>query len=342
MGRLGGKSRQIHTHVQLCSKLHIWKHATMQEALRQSKRRVWAGNSDRDERVWLAIGTRPVDGDKERLNLAVERSEGLVDDAIAFDPRLAKKAQWLRRDEGEHCDSALLAQGDDQPFYKRCRNIINDETKAGEPVRIVVSTDDNNVPDGAAAAFIATVRIVQQFVPVEVWWQGAWLNESRTKGFVFHVPLVQGDMDFSRLDYCISDETRDNLSFRVMSAQAVNEYHEVWNECGERAERSYLHDWNDGDQWLNNFVAHRGISPSADSIAYHAARWIGLEPLWKEERKEAEAASGALQSIPEPPKPYVDTRTPDEIERDRRNSEKYWAEDKARRQKEANQRLQAV
>ena len=57
---------------------------------------------------------------------------------------------------------------------------MNTETKAGEPVRIVVSTDDNQVPTGTAAAFIATVQIVQQFVPVEVWWQGAWLNDTGT------------------------------------------------------------------------------------------------------------------------------------------------------------------
>ena len=63
---------------------------------------------------------------------------------------------------------------------------------SGEPLRIVISTDDNKVPEGTAAAFIATARLVQQFIPLEIWWQGAWLNATRTKGFVFHVPLVQG------------------------------------------------------------------------------------------------------------------------------------------------------
>ena len=40
-------------------------------------------------------------------------------------------------DEGEHCDSALLAEGDDQPFYKRFKNVVNDETRAGEPFRMI-------------------------------------------------------------------------------------------------------------------------------------------------------------------------------------------------------------
>ena len=153
-----------------------------------------------------------MDGDKARLAKAVADSDRMVEDAIAYDPRLAKKAQWIRRDEGEHVDSGLLAEGDDQPFYKRIKNVVNDETKAGEPYRIVISTDDNQIVPGTTAAFIAAIRIVQQFVPVEVWWQGAWLNESRSLGFVSHVPLVKGDMDFSRLEFCIADPVRDTFS----------------------------------------------------------------------------------------------------------------------------------
>jgi hypothetical protein len=126
----------------------------------------------------------------------------------------------------------------------------------------VVSTDDNQVPVGTAAAFIATVQIVQQFVPVEVWWQGAWLNEDKTRGFVFHVPLVQGDMDFSRLEFCIADTRRDLFSFLVMSTHCVIDLRESWNDCGHRAEKSYLPE----SPGYKNFVAHNGIRPEASSI----------------------------------------------------------------------------
>ena len=228
----------------------------------------------------------------------------MIDDAIAHDPRLAKKAQWLRRDEGEHCDTALLAEGDDQPFYKRMRNVVNTETKAGEPVRIVVSTDDK-VPPGTAAAFaIATVQIVQQFVPVEVWWQGAWLNDTKTHGFVFHVPLVQGDMDFSRLEFCIADTRRDLFSFMVMSTHCVNDLKESWNHCGHRAEKSYLPE----SPGYKNFVAHNGILAEATSIAAHAALWLGWDALWQVESDQSDTTASALQSLPEKYE-YKDTRT---------------------------------
>ena len=293
MSRLGGKSR---TPINPCgppTNLHVHRFQTMSEAVRSSRRQIWKRPSPDDGERVARIGNRPVDGDKARLAIAMGASERLIDDAIASDPRLSKKAQWLRRDEGEHCDSALLAEGDDQPFYKRIRNVVNDETKAGEPFRVVVSTDDNKVPEGTAAAFIATVRIVQQFVPVEVWLQGAWLTDDRCKGFVFHVPLVQGDMDFSRLEFCISDSQRDMFSYMVMSTHCVLDLKESWNSCAERANQSHL---PEAPGW-KHFVAHDGIRPEGGSIAAMAACWLGWESAWEVSENQTESASAALQSL---------------------------------------------
>ena len=336
-GRLGGGERILIKECDSVSKLHIHRMPTMTNALALSKRRIWQGHSAKDGRVAEWVGNVPVDGDPARLAKAMGDSEALLNETITYDPRLAKKALWLRRDEGEHCDSALLAEGDDQPFYKRFKNIVNDATMAGEPLRIVVSTDDNKVPDGAAAAFIATVRIVQQFVPVHVWWQGAWLTEDKYKGFVFHVPLVQGDMDFSRLEFCIADPRRDSFSFRVMSTHCVLELQESWNECGHRAEISYLPE----ARGFDNFVTHNGIQPSVANIAYHAATWLGWEPLYVEEYNQSLAASAALQRI-EPEYTYKDNRTQAQKDRDYRTYQEQAEKMSKAKAKEAAMRIVEV
>ena len=128
---------------------------------------------------------------------------------------------------------------------------------------------------------------------------------------MFHVPLVQGDMDFSRLEFCIADPRRDSFSFRVMSTHCVLELQESWNECGHRAEKSYLPE----ARGFNNFVTHSGIQPSAANIAYHAATWLGWEPLYMEEYNQSQAASAALQRI-EPEHTYKDTRTQAQRDKD--------------------------
>ena len=307
---------------------------TMAEAVRLSRRAIWKRPTEDDERRLAAIGNRPVDGDEARLAAAMAASDRLIDEAPAYDPRLARKAQWLRRDEGEYCDTALLSEGDDQPFYKRLRNVINADTRDGEPCRIVVSTDDKNVPDGTASAFIATVRLVQQFIPVEVWWQGAWLNESRTRGFVFHVPLIQGDMDFSRLEFCIADARRDLLSYMVMSTHCVCDLHESWNNCGHRAEKSYLPEAPGYD----HFVTHSGIRPEADSIAAHAAMWLGWEAMWQRQADDRETTESALQSLPVKYE-YKDTRTEAQKREALAESERLWREQRKREKESANARL---
>jgi hypothetical protein len=333
--RLGGKARTPINALATVSKLHVHRLPSMSEAVRLSRREIWKRPNEDDERLLAMIANRPVDGDQSRLFEAITAAERMVEGAVALDPRLAKKAQWLRRDEGEHCDTAPLAEGDDQPFFQRVRNLVNAETKAGEPVRIVVSTDDNQVPAGTAAAFIATVQIVQQFVPVEVWWQGAWLNDNKTRGFVFHVPLVQGDMDFSRLEFCIADTRRDLFSFMVMSTHCVIDLKESWNLCGHRAEKSYLAEASG----CKNFVAHNGIRPEASSIAAHAALWLGWEALWQVESDQNDTTASALQSLPEKYE-YKDTRTEAEKHAALADSDRYQREQQQRAKESAAARLQ--
>jgi hypothetical protein len=316
----------------------------MATALRLARRHFWSGHSKKDDIRLDAIGQKPVTGDAARLKQAQHQSEQLVEDAIAYDVRLAKKSQWLRRDEGEHVCAALLAEGDDQPFYKRHRATVNEATMAGEPMRIVVSTDDNNVPPGTAAAFIAVARLVQQFTPLEVWWQGAWLTDDETRGFVFTVPLLQGDQDFSRLEFCIADEQRDMFSYHVMATHAVLDLKESWNSCGHRATiayhptEKYSNGRGKGDfRATTKFITHHGIMPTAESVANTAAHWLGWQSHSTEQWKRECDASSAGQSIPTVYKGGYAA----ESAADRLRWEKQQAAQKAKSKQEAQERLAA-
>lgn len=344
--RLKSGSRQVVNPLVALTKLHVHVMPTMTEALRLSKRQIWKDYSHKDDSRMEAIGQRPVSGDAARLKSTQLASDKLVEEAIAADPRLARKAQWLRRDEGEHVCCAALACGDDQPFYKRTRTVENEATQAGEPMRIVVSTDDNHVPPGTGAAFIAVTRLVQQFVPIEIWWQGSWLSEDRDKGYVFMVPLVQGDMDYSRLEFCIADDVRDVFSWHVMAAHAVHDTKEIWNGCGHRAQNAYHpteKNWNGSGKpdYRNStkFVAHDGITPTGDSVANMAARWLGWEIVYWETLKLTTNASSAEQEIPQERsnEPYKGPSAEDRARWDRQDQEA-----KARALKEASERMVGV
>lgn len=332
--RLGGKKRTLVTPVMPLSKFHRFVIPTMNEALRLARRPLFKGYSERDDDRLNFIGDGPVDGNPNRLAQQMQASEALIDEAIALDPRLARKAQWLRRDEGEYCDSALLAQGDDAPFYKRMRSTLTDNAGSGEPVCVVISTDDRNIVADTAAAFIATARIVQQFVPLEIWWQGAWLSDDRFKGFAVFAPLCSGDMDFARLDYCLADESRDSFSFLCMATHAVYNAKEDYSGCGTRADWSYLPDRDNA-----KFVPHTGIRPTASSVAAQAVRWLGWESVWSVEYEQAQDAKAALQELPELPsesKPYEAT------EADRKRWREQEEAMRKKQQEDARRRLDAA
>ena len=96
--RLSGKARTPLNPLATVSRLHIHRLPTMSEAVRLSRRNIWKRRTEADERQLALIGNRPVDGDRLRLSEAVTAAGRLVEDAVALDQRLAKKAQWLRRD----------------------------------------------------------------------------------------------------------------------------------------------------------------------------------------------------------------------------------------------------
>ena len=63
----------------------------------------------------------------------------------------------------------------------------------------------------AEAIPIATARLVQQFLPLEIWWHGAWLieeGEHAGKGHVLLAPILRGELDFGRLQFFLSSERR--------------------------------------------------------------------------------------------------------------------------------------
>jgi hypothetical protein len=238
------------------------------------------------------MGRAAVSGDARRLASAMAVSDTLLDEAIAYDARLARRPSWQRGEDGIFADAGLVASGDDSPCFDMRRSGVVDYAAETDPVRVVICTDSQSITADSCAAFVATVRIVQQFRPVLVWWQGSWLADCGTEiGFVFHVPLISNDMDFSRVEYVINDRSRDGLSFAVAARRAIT-HEKTWlNGCGRHAERSYL---PGGSQ----FVGKDGVSPSGRAIANTAAAWLGWETSWWVSAQAKEDGAAALQSLP--------------------------------------------
>lgn len=333
-GRLGGRKRQAVNQSTTITRLHQWTMPSMADAIRKSSRPIWKNTSKEDKVKDFVIGQFAQSGNPVRLQNSMKSADVMVEEAIRIDQRLARKALWLRRDEGEHVDAGLLAEGDDQPFFKRSRTVESDATRSGEPVRVIISTDSRQVRPDTAAAFIATARIVQQFMPLEIWWQGSWLTADTYRGYVFLVPLVKEDADFSRLEFCIADPFRDTFSFRVMAAYSTYDAKEDWMGCGTEAHRSFHPDRK------AHFVSHTGIDPTPERVAQYAAAWLGLDPQWYVESTQREAANGAEQSLPPlPTAPYV---CPDPTAEDKARWKREERERELQRQLEAAERLASV
>ena len=270
-------------------RLDVWQLGSMSEVINIMARRLHYMPHKEGKVADCKEAVRRCMGNTARSAANLAQSDVFIEQAIQHDPRLARRAKWHRTDDGEIGCPALIAAGDDAPYFKRNRCDVS-EAGGGEPVRIVISTDANKVLPGTAAAFIAAVRLVQQWRSVEVWWQGAWLNPDRTAGWVFHVPLVQGDMDYTRLDYCISDESRDTISYAIMMTRACEVTKCLWNGCSTTANESHL-----GEYGESKFVSHTGIRPDGRSIAWCAASWLGWE---SEGMAEWRMKDSALQKIP--------------------------------------------
>jgi hypothetical protein len=275
MGRTHGKRKiDYECHGEL-DRLVVWEIASMQAArpsIKRAKTEMFKKSTEADHYHAKRIEAASY-GDHDRVVAAVERSEQLIEEAVAFDERMAAKPRWIRGEDGIDACPALVAQGDDAPFLYRKKQVIK-ESAGGDPIRIVLSTDANEVIAGTGAALIAAVRLAQQFHPIEVWWQGAWLNEHRNVGLVFHIPLIQGDMDFTKLDYVIHDNTRDSFSWCIKNAKAMDL--KCLSNDEVQADYSYLEN-------TRAFVDHEGIKPTGPDIANAVCRWLGWdEKFWEE------------------------------------------------------------
>jgi hypothetical protein len=269
-----------------------------------------------------------ISGEPGKLKTAMETSDSLIDAAIAHDQRLARRPQWTRGDDGIWADAGLVASGDDSPCFGMTRQAFRDTAASGDPVNIVISTDSSD--PASLAAFIAAVRIVQQFRPVNVWWQGAWLaDDGRNAGYVFLAPLVQNDMDFSRVQFVIESGHRDSLSFGVLHDVAVVRDRMRILGLGRQAEYSYMPD--------AHFVNHKGVRETPDAIARAAAMWLGWESVGYLEYEREQASRAALQRIPDPPAPPRDWPS---------EASNYWEEqDRKRRERSiaaAAERMNAI
>lgn len=313
--------------------IRIEKLSGMAEALKDESARFDFVGRDADHTPdHIATQRKALFGDSVRLDKALEESGALIDSAILAEPRLAKRATWTRSEDGIFADAGLVASGDDSPCFDRRPAEISDTAADGEPVTVCISTDGAPRPK-AAAAFIAVCRIVQQFRPLRVVWQGAWLaDDGREAGYVFHAPLIENDLDFSRVDYVLSDETRDHLSFSVLIQRAYVRDRIYVKGLGRHATRAYIPG--------ALFVDKDGIRPDGNTIARTACEWLGWETPGDRRWEAKKLATSAKQTIP---KVYTDTRTPAEREAAEAQSAAYWkaaAESrKAREATEAEARL---
>ena len=223
----------------------------------------------------------------EDMDTILEQAEKLIDEALVLDPRLVRRSGWVRSEDGIDGCPALIAQGDDQPYFTRVKRKVADRSHTA-PCRVVISTDSKEIKPENAAAFIAAAKLSQQFRPLDLWWQGGWfLDETDQedgkgyagKGHIIHVPLVQGDLDFRRLEFVLSSRHRDSASWSIMVCHAL-ESGDRWG--GGVATRSYLDDTDD-------FVKETGIKADAEHVAEYAARWAGLPDLWHERVTQWEA-----------------------------------------------------
>lgn len=227
------------------------------------------------------VATRQMLEGNDLLPSILSSADRLIDDVLAIDPRLVRKAAWVRSEEGLDACAALVSQGDDRPCFDRRKLRLADRATS-EPLRIVISTDSKAVTAEHAIAFIAAAKIAQQFRPLEIWWQGAWLLEQgphKGCGHVFLVPLVNGDLDFRRMQFVLSSDLRDHASYCIMFSYAYPKT--SWG--GGVAEQSYLPD-------THHFISEKGIEHSPQAVANYAAQWAGFEPLWAESVSAYEAA----------------------------------------------------
>lgn len=256
-----------------------------------------------------------------RLPGLVENADALIDEAILLDGRLNRRHGWVRAEEGIDACPALIASGESACCLDRRRMRLA-EASGMDPVRIVLSTDSHeDATEDNVLAFIAAAKLAQQFRPLEIWWQGAWLMPDGS-GQVVLAPLVQGDMDFARVQFFLSSVIRDQFSYRCMWYHAVTKH---CHDCrtvahqygGERGKSSYLDN-------TTHFVPEKGMDHSPEGIARMAARWAGMDPLYQTEISDHSAEQYWAPSSSTPTGTYKPSKA----------DERRWEQDAARRRRE--------
>jgi len=333
-GRLGGTGKARPGAVEL-DRMHRWQLPSLQAArgpveasTKWWKRRV--GDQWRDA---FRHATSP---NRATVDAETDYAAALVEEAIALDPRLAKRPSWKRAEFGEFAEPSLVACGDDEPCFVRHSKGVSQQVGGQDPLTVVISTDCNKAAnhEHLAAAFIAVCRLVQQFRPLDIWWQGSWIHESDSyKGFVFHVPLLTNDTDYGSLWFFLNSDERDSLSYAIAYAKAL-EVNQRFRGVGDRASRSYLNDWSD------KFVPHTGIEPTANSIAAMAAQWLGIENYYWANYKLAYDRP-ALQELPPPPGPERVVSEKEKRDQDR-SWERYKKDEEKRKKLEVAERTGSV
>lgn len=230
-----------------------------------------------------------------RLCGLVEMADPSMAGAILVDPRLNRRHGWVVAEDGLDACASLVAMGEPACCLDR-RRVRLAEASGMDPVRIVLSTDSReDASEANVVAFIAAAKLAQQFRPLEIWWQGAWLLPDGT-GQVVLAPLVQGDMDFARVQFFLSSPIRDSFSYRCMWYHAVTKHSRAGKTVayvygGERGRSSYLDN-------TTHFVSEKGLDPSPEGVAGMAARWAGLDPRWTTEVDGASAAQWWSPVVP--------------------------------------------
>jgi hypothetical protein len=312
--------------------------ADMAEALRDYDARFkfcgYRSDSDR-LRQNIHIHKHSLCGDPAAAAEAVDKADALLAEALAYDPRLCKRAQWVRGEDGIFADAGLVASGDDSPCFDRRPARLAAVADHGEPVKVVISTDGDETNQEALVSFAAVSRIVMQFRPLEIYQQGAWLNDDGTDaGYVFFVPLVSNTFDLARLQFALTDPNRDSLSFGLFAARCMLRDKHAVRGLGRHADRSYMEG--------AHFVPRSGIPADPADVARVAAAWLGIESAYWHEQGEKEKNGSALQSIPstEPAYTYKPLTETEEREQEKRET-KYRNERTQRMKDDAAKREQA-
>lgn len=335
----------VHTHASMSEAVGLAisgaaDYANQKNLPRDRAKRVAIVAVREQHRQAIAAAAKEAMNGNANLPRLVEQADALIDAAILEDPRLNRKHAWVRAEEGVDADPALVCAGEPACCIDRRRIRLRDADTTLEPVRIVISTDStDDASDEHVVAFIAAAKLAQQFRPLEIWWQGAWLDDdNESKGTVLLAPLIQGDLDFARVQFFLSHKLRDKLSYRcgwyhwatVPSGGSFKVTRVMQSFGGARATYSHLPDTFD-------FITEKGIPSAPWEIARLAARWAGLESLWRTEINGGEAEQ---YWRPESNTPSTSTETPaQKAERDRRWKEQEQERERQRKE-EAKQRTQ--